>query len=553
MIILGYSVLFPPSKPKQQTTEQTPTGVEKTDQQPKISDTTAKEHVTSDTTAAEDDNIFKSASDGFDPYNTSENLITIKSALFTGQIDPLGARIVQWKLNDYDEDTNNGSSKYNLLYDTPPAFNQYVVTNNINIPNPIPYSYYGTRDINITDSKHDIEFVWKSPEGLTISKTYTIDPAGYVIGSSLKIENKTGKTLRQKVVVDTYSKTLKSEGYAKSKEFIALVSEEVTKESKSPEQRKQFTGKIGWVGFLDKYFLYTFLPETGAPSTIDFYTLSGSDLVKAVYSYPPYALKAGSTNLYKSKVYLGPLKMDKLKQAGSDLRYAMDFGWFDFLAKPVLLLLNYLNQYFNNYGISIIVITILIRLVFLPLTIKSMTSMKKVQAKMQELKPKIDALKEKYKDDKQKQNQEMMNLYTSHGVNPLSSLGGCLPLLIQIPVFIALYEVLLNSIDLRHSQFLWIKDLSEAEVLFDIPGIGIPFRILPLAMGVSWFISQKMTPMTTPGSEQMELQMKMMQFMPIIFTVMFWGLPSGLVLYWTVSNLLSIVQQLYVNRKAATH
>jgi YidC/Oxa1 family membrane protein insertase len=231
----------------------------------------------------------------------------------------------------------------------------------------------------------------------------------------------------------------------------------------------------------------------------------------------------------------------------------MNFGWFDFLAKPVLSLLNYLNRYFHNYGISIIVITILIRLVFLPLTIKSMASMKKVQIKMQEIKPKIEALKEKYKDDKAMQNSELMKLYSAHGVNPLSSLGGCLPMLIQIPVFIALYEVLLNSIDLRHSHFLWIKDLSAPEMLFDIPVIGIPFRILPLAMGVSWFISQKMTPMTTPGSEQMELQMKMMQFMPIIFTVMFWSLPSGLVLYWTVSNILSIGQQLYVNRKVATH
>ena len=222
----------------------------------------------------------------------------------------------------------------------------------------------------------------------------------------------------------------------------------------------------------------------------------------------------------------------------------------EILAKPVLSLLNYLNSIFNNYGLSIIVITVLIRIIFLPLTIKSMASMKRVQVKMQELKPKIDALKEKYKDDKATQNTEMMKLYSSHGVNPLSSLGGCLPMLIQIPVFFALYEVLLYSIDLRHSHFLWINDLSAPETLFDIPGIGIPFRILPLAMGVSWFISQKMTPTTAPGSDQMELQMKMMQFMPIIFTVMFWSLPSGLILYWTVSNILSIGQQLYVNKRA---
>jgi len=170
-----------------------------------------------------------------------------------------------------------------------------------------------------------------------------------------------------------------------------------------------------------------------------------------------------------------------------------------------------------------------------------------MQVKMQEIKPKIDALKEKYKDDKAKQNAELMKLYTSHGINPLSSLGGCLPLLIQLPVFIALYDVLLYSIDLRHSSFLWIKDLSSPENLFNIPGIGIPFRILPLAMGASWYASQKLTPTSAPGVDNM--QMKMMEFMPLIFTIMFWGLPSGLILYWTVSNILSIVQQLYVNRR----
>jgi len=196
---------------------------------------------------------------------------------------------------------------------------------------------------------------------------------------------------------------------------------------------------------------------------------------------------------------------------------------------------------------------VIMRLIFLPLTIKSMVSMKKVQVKMEKIKPKMDALKEKYKDDKAKQNSELMKLYTSNGVNPLSSLGGCLPMLIQLPVFIALYDVFLHSIDLRHSSFLWITDLSEPEHLFNLPGIGVPFRILPLVMGVSWFISQKMTPMTpTTGSENMQMQMKMMQFMPIIFTVMFWGLPSGLILYWTVSNILSIGQQVYVNRLVNT-
>ncbi|MEM7008668.1 MAG: membrane protein insertase YidC, partial [Thermodesulfobacteriota bacterium] len=166
--------------------------------------------------------------------------------------------------------------------------------------------------------------------------------------------------------------------------------------------------------------------------------------------------------------------------------------------------------------------------------------------------PEMDAIKEKYKEDKTKQNTELMALYSKHGINPLSQLGGCMPLLIQFPVFIAIYDILRHSIDLRHSPFLWIQDLSEPDMLFMIPVIDIPFRLLPIIMGAAWFLSQKMTPMSTAmGGEQMQLQMKLMQYMPIFFVFLFWNLPSGLVLYWTVSNILSIAQQLYVNRKVA--
>jgi YidC/Oxa1 family membrane protein insertase len=236
-----------------------------------------------------------------------------------------------------------------------------------------------------------------------------------------------------------------------------------------------------------------------------------------------------------------------MRSIGYGLDHSIKYGWVGPLARPLLWLLKELDRVFKNYGIAIIVITIIVRAIFLPLTIKSMISIKGMQIRMQELKPKIDALKEKYKDDKAKQNAELMKLYTGHGINPLSSLGGCLPILIQLPVFIALYDVLLYSIDLRHSSFLWIKDLSSPENLFNIPGTGIPFRFLPLIMGASWYASQKLTPTTAPGADTM--QTKMMEFMPLIFTVMFWGLPSGLILYWTVSNILSIVQQLYVNRR----
>ena len=335
--------------------------------------------------------------------------------------------------------------------------------------------------------------------------------------------------------------------------FVALVSSSLERVDKKPKSKKQYSGVVEWFGYSQKYFISTFLPETGANTTLSVDGLPEEGLVRAVYSYPEDTIPAAKTSTRSWEVYLGPLEYDIVKAVGYNLQESVNYGWVEFLAKPLLDFLKWLNGYFHNYGVSIIVITIIIRLVFLPLTIRSMVSMKKMQFKMEKLKPKMDAIKEKYKDDKAKQNAEIMKLYTSSGVNPLASLGGCFPLLIQLPVFIALYDVLLHSIDLRHSSFLWIQDLSEPETLFDIPGIGIPFRILPLLMGVSWFISQKMTPMTpAAGGESMQLQMKMMQFMPIIFTVMFWGLPSGLILYWTVSNILSIFQQMYVNRKVST-
>jgi len=175
---------------------------------------------------------------------------------------------------------------------------------------------------------------------------------------------------------------------------------------------------------------------------------------------------------------------------------------------------------------------------------------KDLEAELDELRSTLDALKEKYKNDRKRQNEETMKLYSSHGINPLSSLGGCLPMLAQVPVFIALYYGLLYSIELRHSSFLWIKDLSAPEILFNMPATSVPFRNPPLAMGVSWWFSTKLTPMTATG-DTAAMQAKVMQFMPVVFTFVMWEFPSGLLLYWTASNLLSVAQQIYINRSVA--
>jgi YidC/Oxa1 family membrane protein insertase len=220
----------------------------------------------------------------------------------------------------------------------------------------------------------------------------------------------------------------------------------------------------------------------------------------------------------------------------------VDFGWFDIIAKPMILGLNWANKVTHNYGIDIILLTILIKIIFYPLSVKSFKSMKE----MQKMQPHIQKLKEKYKDDKQKLNAEMMDLYKTKGINPM---GGCLPMVVQIPVFFALYKGLSGALELRHAPFMfWINDLSAPEDLFSftVMGYTIPIRILPLVMGATQVIQQKMTPTSVDP-----MQEKMMMFMPIFFTFLFWSFPAGLVLYWLVNNVISIAQQYYINKKVA--
>jgi len=478
-------------------------------------------------------------------------VITVNSPLYTGKIDTLGGRLIEWRLKDYKATTAKNSPPVNLIN----AEKQLITNVNVkdaSVPYLIPFSYSSSTDIELTDANKGVTLTYNDPNGFTLTKTIEFELNNYLLNQSMTITNKSGSAVEYGLGFDTFGKIEQKGRGDDSDELIVLVNNEIEKVSSLPKQTEQFTGQINWFGLNDKYFLVAIIPEIGGNSTINYSSLNSNQLLlNANYQYPREIINPGNTSTIKWKSYLGPKESKNLDVIGYGLNEAINWGWLGILAKIALKFLKILNSVFHNYGVSIIAITIILRVLFLPLTLKSMRSMKLMQAKMQAIKPKVDALKEKYKDDKTKQNAELMKLYTNNGVNPLSSLGGCFPLLLQLPVFVALYDVLLYSIDLRQSSFLWINDLAEPEHLFNIPIFGeyeLPFRILPLLMGVSWFISQKMTPMTSPGSESMELQMKMMQFMPIIFTVMFWSLPSGLILYWTVSNILSIFQQIYINR-----
>jgi YidC/Oxa1 family membrane protein insertase len=230
-----------------------------------------------------------------------------------------------------------------------------------------------------------------------------------------------------------------------------------------------------------------------------------------------------------------------LQDIGYNLDKSVNFGWFDVIAKPTLWLLNMFYSFCRNYGISIILVTILFKGAFWPISQKGLKSMKN----MQKLQPKMVKIKEKYKSDPTKMNQEVMSLYKTYKVNPL---GGCLPMVLQIPVFFALYKVLLQSIELRHAPFmLWITDLSAPDRLwigFDLPYLG-GLPVLTLLMGASMFLQQKLSPTTADPT-----QAKIMMFLPVVFTFMFLNFASGLVLYWFINNLLSILQQVLINRES---
>ncbi len=233
--------------------------------------------------------------------------------------------------------------------------------------------------------------------------------------------------------------------------------------------------------------------------------------------------------------YAGPKDYELLKSFGNDLEKIINFGFFEFLAKPMFYILKSMYRFVRNYGVAIILLTTLIKIIFWPLTHTQQRSMQQ----MQKIQPEINALRERYKNDKQKITSETMSLYKKYKVNPAA---GCLPLLIQIPVFFALYNVLLNAIELRGSPFLYIKDLSAADTLFGHV-FGFAIGPLPLLMGVSMYMQQKMMP-TTMDPRQAQI----FQFMPLIFTFMFLNFPSGLVLYWLVNNVLTIVQQYFTNK-----
>ncbi len=376
---------------------------------------------------------------------------------------------------------------------------------------------------------------WVSPAGVAVEKTYRLAPDGYSLALDVRVTNGSDRALRDRLgvglvqdygaVEDKY--TFFGPAYLQDGEL-----EEV--KLKKVKEGVSVDADVSWVALLEKYFLVAAIPRDGARGGLRLARHRGLEkVVEAELLGPVFDLNPGASVAYTYELYLGPKRSDALATLGSDFSKVVDYGFFDPLAKPLLWFLNTIYGFVGNYGVAIIVLTTLIKLVFWPLSARSFRSMQK----MKELQPKMERLKERYGNDKERLNMEVMQLYKTHKVNPL---GGCLPMVVQIPFFFALYKILLSSIELRHAPFIfWITDLSAKD----------PYYVTPLLMGASMFLQQKLTPSTGPNAAQMKM---MMYGMPVVFTFLFLNFPSGLVIYWLVNNLLSIAQQAMMLRTPKT-
>jgi len=480
-----------------------------------------------------------------------EKEIKVETPLYKARFSSAGATIKSFKLKRYHLTKNPDSPLIELfsLQENDGDFLELDFDTNSN-PNNKKIIYQVKEDsiyLGPESSPKELTFSSITSEGFSLHKTFRFYPDRYDIDLLIKLVNTSEKQLEgnfRAQITNAPPKDKKS--YYSFVGVALLLNDELEEiEPKKMKEKKDITGKIEWMAYEDDYFLSAIIPKDKIEGRFEGRLLT-SGILNATYIMPSIALKSSEQISSQFTLYLGPRDLDILKQMGKKLDLAINFGWTDIIAKPLHYALRFFNRYVNNFGVSIIILTILIKIIFWPLTHKSYKSMKE----MQKLQPLMAKIREKYKDNREQMNKELMGLYKTYKVNPM---GGCLPMVIQIPVFFALFRILGNSIELRHAPFiLWVNDLSAPDRLFNFP-FQIPFMsppygipVLTLLMGASMFIQQKMTP--TPGDPT---QAKIMMFLPVIFTVMFINFPSGLVLYWLTNNLLSIGQQYRIKKSSA--
>ncbi len=466
-------------------------------------------------------------------------LISVTTPVHEVKINLLGGDIVSLALPKYPTSLDAPNDPFILLRNDNAGV--YVSRSGLigeNGPdgNPQGRPLYQTRQSNylLESGELSVDLLFTDPSNVQITKRFTFSSDDYLIKVEHLIDNQSQAVWAANLFGDIKrdsSPDPSSVGGFSLRDFLgAAVSLEDDPYKKidfgdidDGEPSNNVNG--GWIAFSQQYFLSSWIPQQDQINT---YSTRKNNAGEYLIGYvgPATAIAPGQTQSVGASYWAGPKDQNRLEEIHQDLDLTIDYGWLWFIAQPIFWLLTQINGVFGNYGWSIIGLTIVIKVIFMRLSAASYRSM----AKMRRLQPKVNQLKDRYGDDKQKLMQAQMDLWKKEKVNPL---GGCLPMLLQMPVLIGIYWVLMKSVELRQAPFLlWYNDLSVMD----------PYFILPLIMGASMFVSQLLSPMATADP----VQAKVMKFMPVIFTVFFLWFPAGLVLYWLVSNIFNIAQQSYI-------
>lgn len=490
------------------------------------------EQTQSNSTASSVSSDFSDVSED-SPQKTEGKIITVKTDVLTLSINTVGGDVVKAALNKYNDELDS-TDPFVLLQDKKDhlyiAQSGLIGPQGIDRTNHRPIYQVSANSFSLAQNADELVVpLTYTKNGITYTKTFTLKRDDYAIDVQYSINNQSG----QPAEVGMYARlrqTMVSSGGGLARPSYtggAYSTDDTRYQKYSFDDMKDKgldeilgNGK-GWVAMIQHYFATAWVPRDANGTKL--YTRTKNDLADMGIQEPNKIISAGTTGTFKATLWVGPQLQSQMANVADNLDLVVDYGWLWFIAKPLHALLAFIQGFVSNWGVAIICLTFIVRGAMYPLTKAQYTSM----AKMRMLQPKLQAMRERIGDDRQRMSQEMMELYKKEKVNPL---GGCLPIVLQMPIFISLYWALMGSVELRHEPFiLWIHDLSAQD----------PYYILPLLMGASMFMIQKMSPTTVTDP----MQRKIMTFMPVGFTVFFLFFPSGLVLYWLVSNIVTLIQQ----------
>ena len=478
---------------------------------------------------------------------TQSPVVRVRTDVLDLEISTRGGDLRSLLLQDYPVSPETPETKFQLFKPVPPDL--FVAQSGLlgSDPETAPTheAQYSAERAEYTLSPDqeqlDVILHWTHPSGVEVAKHFIFRRGSYLVEVRHEVTNRsglpwTGRVYTQLQRTPPPKKSGTSFIYTFTGGAIYTPEDKYDKIPFEDMSESKLDRDVigGWISMIQHYFLAAWIPP--AEATQHFYSnaLSGDRYVLGMYSQP-VTLPDGASQSFVDQLFAGPKLQDALAKVAKGLELTVDYGWLTVVSQPLFWLLEKLHDLLGNWGWAIIFLTILIKLAFYKLSETSYKSM----ANMRRMTPRLQALKDRYGSDKQRLNQAMMELYKKEKINPL---GGCLPVVVQIPVFIALYWVLLESVELRQAPFiLWMNNLSAPD----------PYFVLPLVMGISMFIQQKLNPAPVDP-----IQAKIMMALPVVFTVFFAFFPSGLVLYWVVNNILSIAQQWYITRKieqAAAH